>query len=175
MIKDIFKPNYFQLFSQPMQYDLNIEALQESLVELQKRFHPDNFVNQDPALANQAILASSQINQAFVTLKEPLSRAIYLLGLHGLTVDLVHDTKFTPEFLMAQIELREEIAEAEAEFDIDKLIEIESNLRQQKAELVAEINSLFTQQKFALIAEQIKKLAFYDKLEQYAGNIIAQL
>ncbi len=158
-----------------MQYDLNIKTLQERLVELQKQFHPDNFVSKDPALANQAMIASSQINQAFVTLEEPLSRAIYLLGLHGLTVDLVHDTKFTPEFLMAQIELREEIAEAEAEFNIDKLIEIETDLRQQKKALVAEIDSLFTQQKFALIIEQIKKLAFYDKLEQQVGNIIAQL
>jgi molecular chaperone HscB len=175
MINQIIKQNYFELFSLSKQFGINLNKLQERFTELQKQFHPDNFIGKDPALANQALMASSQINQAYVTLKEPLSRAIYLLQLQGIKVDLVHDTKFTSEFLMAQIELREEISDAKDKADIDKLEEIEADLHCKRQNLIKEINSLFEMEDKLVLVELIKMLSFYDKLDQLVINTISQL
>lgn len=175
MLTDILKNNYFTLFDVPESYDIDLATLQTKLRELQKEFHPDKFANQDSITLNQALTASSLINQAYTTLEQPLQRAIYLLQLRGIAIDLVHDTKFKPEFLMQQIELREQISEAESEQDFDELEAVEKNLQQSRSALEQQIGALFSTQKYTEINELIKQLSFFVKLEQMVSNILSQL
>lgn len=172
MLNQILQQDYFELFSIPKQFEIDLLLLQERLRELQKQFHPDNFVGHDQSLANQAVIASSQINHAYVTLRDPLSRAIYLLAQLGTTVDLVHDTKFEPEFLLEQIELREELAEAEADADFERLEHIEAGIKSNINQLTRQISQHFAGADYPAIVELVKKLAFYSKLEQTVSGII---
>lgn len=175
MFNQVLEQDYFELLGMPQQFDIDDNKLQEQLRELQKQFHPDNYAGQEPELTQQALLASSQVNQAYTTLKDPLNRAIYLLQLYGVIVDLVHDTKFSPQFLMAQIELREEIAEAEQDSNIEKLEEIERKIQFTSKDLIAEIKINFASADYQRVVELVKMLAFYTKLEQMLNNIIGQL
>jgi len=175
MLTHISQQNYFELFQQPVEYKLNLTQLQENLRVLQKQFHPDNFAAQAQEQLNQALAASSLINQAYTTLLQPLSRAIYLLQLHGIKLDLVHDTKFAPSFLFEQIEWREQISAAELEQDFDELEAIEQQLQMQSQRLELQIEQLFLAKDYTEIGELVKQLAFYSKLEQLVSNILAQM
>lgn len=175
MLAQISQQNYFQLFGQEENYKVDLSTLQEQLRDLQKQYHPDNFASQSQEQLNQAIAASSLINQAYNTLTQPLARAIYLLKLQGVEVDLVHDTKFSQSFLIEQIELREQIGEAEENQDFDALEAIEHGLQADSKQLELQIEQSFQAQDFAAIREQIKHLAFYSKLEQLVNNILAQI
>ena len=55
---------------------------------------------------------SSRLNDAFATLKEPLSRAAYLLELAGVSVDEVSQSDLGMDVLLEQMQLREAVAEA---------------------------------------------------------------
>jgi DnaJ-domain-containing protein 1 len=87
----------------------------------------------------------------------------------------VHGTKFSSEFLMTQIELREQISEAEDSGDFDGLEQIEQNLQHESAIIIAKIGELFTTANYAEITELVKQLAFYKKLEQLVANILGSL
>lgn len=175
MLAQISQQNYFQLFDQPENYKVNLGDVQDKFRQLQKQYHPDNFAYQAPEQLNQALAASSVINQAYNTLIQPLSRAIYLLQLHGIDVDLVHDTKFSQGFLLEQIELREQIGEAEENQDFDVLEVIEQGLKAKSKSLELNIEQSFQTRNFVEIRELIKHLAFYNKLEQLVNNILAQM
>lgn len=67
-----------------------------------------------------AQLQSSVINKAYHTLKDPLSRAQYLLKEQGIQVN-EGDSLSDPELLMEVMEFREELEEAQSEADIKPL------------------------------------------------------
>ena len=78
--------NFFALFEQPVQFELHQDSLDQRLRLLQKRYHPDNVVNNltDSVRAKQhSEQASALINQAYQTLSVPDSRAAYLLDMAG--------------------------------------------------------------------------------------------
>jgi molecular chaperone HscB len=175
MNNELLKQDYFELFGLTPDYQIDLNELQNKLRTLQKQYHPDNFAAEGAEVINQALVISSQINQAYTTLSEALARAIYLLQLQGVVVDLVHGTKFSSEFLMTQIELREQISEAEDSGDFDGLEQIEQNLQHESAIIIAKIGELFTTANYAEITELVKQLAFYKKLEQLVANILGSL
>ena len=72
------------------------------------------------------------VNEAYQTLKDPLSRARYLLELRG--ADLERHREVAPEFLMEQMELRERLAALRASRSLDSLEELLDDIRQRLAE-----------------------------------------
>lgn len=163
MTDEILNENYFQLFELEQNFVIDIKYLQNKMRELQNIYHPDNFANDQEQL-NKALMLSSHINHVYKTLNDSQLRATYLLELNDVKIDLVHDTKFSSEFLMAQIEIRERIEDAKDDEDIDALENLESELKQEKKTLESAIEKLFINKEFHEIIELIKKLAFYNKL-----------
>lgn len=103
-------------------YEIDMDELERQYFGFQRRLHPDRFAAKSPkerALSQQQATA---LNEAYETLKDPLKRAAYLLGLLGRKVDLTAcGTISDPELLMEQMEKREAIAEAETVERITKL------------------------------------------------------
>ena len=101
--------DYFQLFDLPRSYTVDEEQLGEHYRQLQRTLHPDRFAHATDQERRLSMQGSTLVNEAFATLKEPLKRAIYLLGLYGESLDDGSDDVLTPAFLMEQMELREEL------------------------------------------------------------------
>ena len=120
--------NYFELFNLPVAFDLDSADLAARYRELQRRFHPDRFASAPAPERLLSVQLTAQINAAFQTLKDPVARARYLLGLQGVDTDQETDTSMSPVFLMEQMELREALAEAVLRADRDIQI---ASLRQQ--------------------------------------------
>jgi molecular chaperone HscB len=102
--------NFFDVFDIPVSFEIDIEQLSTKYRRLQHAVHPDKFANgtdQEKALSAQQ---SAMINDAFQTLKSPLSRSRYLLEMLGVEFS-DNQTSMDSDFLMQQMELREAIAE----------------------------------------------------------------
>jgi DnaJ-domain-containing protein 1 len=78
--------------------------------------------------------------------------------------------------LFEQIELREQISEAQQAADFEQLEQIEKNLQLSSSELEQELSeSLSNPATYAAAIEQIKHLAFYQKLEHLVSEILNNL
>lgn len=111
MQKDLEK-NYFDLFGLPATFDLDVADLAVRYRELQRRFHPDRFASASAPERRLSVQLTAQVNAAFQTLKDPVARARYLLGMQGVETSEDTDTAMDTNFLMEQMELRESLAEA---------------------------------------------------------------
>jgi len=110
--------NFFALFEQPVQFAVNQERLDQQLRLLQKRYHPDNLVADSKNVADsaqakqQSEQASALINQAYQTLRDPDSRASYLLDIAGQAQNLEHsiaDLDFLEDAMQMRIDLDDAI------------------------------------------------------------------
>ena len=121
--------NYFELMNVPQQYQIDIAKLQQTLRQLQSKFHPDN--NLDASVAEQNLSlsantdgflresiaklsalkpeqASAIINEAYNTLKNPDSRASHLLALKGISQSInqpIRDLDFLDDAMSFRIDL----------------------------------------------------------------------
>lgn len=113
--------NYFQLFGLPVSFSLDAAALQPMWRSLQQQWHPDRFAQDDAAAQRHALQMISRINAAYDTLREPVRRASYMLELVGRGSEAERVSVMDTDFLMAQMELRESLEEAEALHELDAI------------------------------------------------------
>ncbi len=163
-MSDLFSQNYFEIFNLPVQFELDTNKLSQLYRELQKEVHPDKFVSAGEQQSRMAVQLTSLVNQAFDTLKSPVSRAQYLLKLAGLDIDHEQDTTMDPMFLMEQMELREEIENVSSK--ADPLAEVDRLLKQIKnslKEVMASFDQAYQQQDLKAAHEWSRKLQFLNK------------
>ncbi len=107
---------------------------------------------------------TTQVNEAYRTLKSPVQRAKYLLEMHGVDVGLETNTQMPTEFLTRQLELREALAEATEPDALDRLHE---QVRQETRELERGLEDLIDARRdYAAAAGQVRKLMFLHKLAE---------
>ncbi len=109
--------NHFELFGLPLRFDIDSADLSLRYRDLQRHFHPDRYASGSDQQRRLALQMTANINEAFQTLKDPLARGRYMLGLLGVSTDEETDTVMDPAFLMAQMELRESMQEARSARD----------------------------------------------------------
>jgi molecular chaperone HscB len=159
--------NHFELFSLLPSYQLDLNGLADSYRELQQQYHPDNFAAESSERQAQVMQKAAQINDAYQTLKDPLSRAQYLLSLHGLELGGEQQTINDVAFLMSQMELREQLAEIEHAADPEDAIDNFSRLlKRQRSHLSSSFEKAYNEQNFEQAADDVRKLKFYARLQQ---------
>ena len=130
--------NHFELFALPERYGLDRKDLDARYRELQRTVHPDRFASASDQERRLSVQRAAQINQAFETLKDPLKRGQYMLELRGHVIENQQQTHQDPEFLMQQIELREQLAEVRTQDDpLQVLDALSRQIRNQYRELEA--------------------------------------
>ena len=107
--EDFFSRNYFSLFGLPCHFTLDADDLADRYRRLQKLAHPDRFAAHSKAQQRLALSMAGRLNDAYATLKKPLSRAAYLLSLQQINVFDETDTAMPADFLERQIALREKL------------------------------------------------------------------
>ena len=66
--------DYFAFLGVPRQLNLNLNDLEQRFRMLSRQFHPDYFYNASPAERLASLERSSYLNDAYRTLKQPISR-----------------------------------------------------------------------------------------------------
>lgn len=111
----------FSLFALNKQFALDVSDLEQRWKAIQKQVHPDKFSMAGASAQRVAMQWSSRINEAYRRLKNPLSRATYLCELLGAPIQAESNTSMPGHFLMEQMELREQLEEAQSLQDFDRL------------------------------------------------------
>jgi molecular chaperone HscB len=114
MMQSLFEKDYFDLFGMEKSFSIDCMTLRNRLRELQKKFHPDNFVQASDHEKRLSAQYAALINEAYNILNDPVKRGKYMLSLQGVSTDEEHDTQMDPEFLMQQMELRERLESAKS-------------------------------------------------------------
>lgn len=109
-LKNSMADNYFSLLGLPVSFDVDKAKLVQNYHEIQKSIHPDKFANATALERRLSVQKAAQINDALETLKNPIQCSIYLLSLYGIELG-ANDSNIDPEFLMEQMELRENLSE----------------------------------------------------------------
>lgn len=160
--------NHFDLFNLPARFAVDAGALDSAYRDVQNRVHPDRFVNATDAEKRVAMQWTTRANEAYQTLKNPLSRARYLCELNGVDLQTESNTAMPPAFLMQQMEWRERLEDAERARGFDDLEELNAELKAEKRTILVQIEGLLDKQDYAAAAQQVRMLMFLDK---FGGEI----
>ena len=111
-----------------------------------------------------AMQKSTEINDAYQTLKDSCLRAQYLLLLAGLDIALEQRTLQDTNFLMQQMMWREQI-ESFTEDDEDEIEAFSENIQDQVNDLESNIKNELEQKELEVVANSVRKLKFMLKLQ----------
>ncbi|MGF1725090.1 co-chaperone HscB [Photobacterium nomapromontoriensis] len=157
--------NHFELFGLPFQFQLDGSLLATQFRELQRRFHPDNFATASERDRLMSVQKAAQINDAYQILKNPISRAEYMLSEREMDIRGEQKTLQDPSFLMQQMELREALEEIPDAPDPDAaLIDFEQQVLALYKTQLAELEQLLLDERWETAADAVRKLKFIVKL-----------
>lgn len=167
--------DHFAVFGLPRRQALDVEQLEALYRARQAEVHPDRFAHASDAERRRAMEEAARVNEAYVTLKDPLKRARHLLELAGHDVGLETNTAMPADFLMAQLERREAVAAARAQGDSDALDAAARALRKEiRAELAA-LETALEGGDHAAAGERVRRLMFHEKLLHEIDEAFAAL
>jgi molecular chaperone HscB len=103
--------DYFAFFSLPQKLTVNQEALEQKFHSLSWKLHPDHFARAIDEERQISLDLSSQLNDAYRTLRDPVARVEYLLGLNAMRKEGQKKQQAPPELLEEVFELNESLDE----------------------------------------------------------------
>ena len=162
--------NFFALFEQPVQFAVNQERLDQQLRLLQKRYHPDNLVADSKNVADsaqarqQSEQASALINQAYQTLRDPDSRASYLLDIAGQAQNLEHSIADL-DFLEDAMQMRMDLDDAIEGKELAALKQLHPQITERLNKQSERFNSAYQSQDWQTAIDATQKLKFLVKLD----------
>ncbi len=158
---------HFQLFGLAAIFQLDAAQLEQTFRALQAQVHPDKSAHLSDSEQRLAMQRSTMVNEAYQTLKSPIRRARYLLSLQGVDTQEETNTAMPIDFLMAQMEWREAVIEAQQAHDVDALGQLESRMKRETRELESQLSDkIDPEQDSASAAGLVRKLRFMEKLAE---------
>jgi molecular chaperone HscB len=122
--------DYFTFFGLPRKLNIDVALLEKEFYQLSRKLHPDLYSGADPREQEWSLEQSSQLNDAYRTLKDSIKRTEYLLRLEG--VELEEQSKSATEQARATGSVKKQVVPPdllEEVFDLNMQLE---ELRMQK-------------------------------------------
>ncbi|MBX2831683.1 MAG: Fe-S protein assembly co-chaperone HscB [Rhodospirillales bacterium] len=158
--------DHFKRFGLTPSFVLDIDAIEATYLKQQQLLHPDRFASKsgrEQALSSQQ---AASLNEAFETLKNPVSRAHYMLRLAGIEPEggeghTVND----PELLMEAMEMREALHDAADKGTIDAMIK---DTRKQARACEADLGDALASNAFDTAKKLTTRLRYLMKMTEEA-------
>ncbi|MCL4121153.1 UNVERIFIED_CONTAM: hypothetical protein GTU68_064300 [Idotea baltica] len=155
---------YFSLFDIEPDFSLNLDDLSQRYLHRAKQVHPDCFIGAPDTEKRRALEQSAQLNDAYNTLKNSASRAYYMLTFQGKLLPK-EQTIQDPEFLIQQIEWRDELETLVEEKSIDTLNVFKRRMYKTIENIEQEFSKCWDSSEHRVRAERLmRRLQFLDKL-----------
>ena len=166
--------NFFDLLQLPKAFVIDLKKLDQNYQSIQKEIHPDRFASLGDDTKLESIKKTAQVNDAYQTLKSPIRRAEYLLQLHGVNI---HDEKYTAvpqDFLMQQMEWREELeTHKQDKLALEKLA---ADIQKNKNQMINQLPAFFDHKDHLNDAIKItRELNFIEKIEQHINDALIEI
>lgn len=143
--------DYFSCLGVPRRLSLDPQQLEAKFYELSRAFHPDFYQTKSPTEQTISLSNAAVLNTAYRTLRDPIQRAEYLLGLEAGSVKDIRTSP--PADLFEEIlELQDTLEEYRAsDRDSDNSHRLRTTLQteqqaleQRKGEMESQLRQLFT-------------------------------
>jgi molecular chaperone HscB len=171
-----FGKNHFELFGLTPSFRVDIERLDQAFRDIQTQVHPDKFAHLGDQERRMSMQWATHANEAYQILKNPLSRARYLLRLHGVDTQEESNTAMPADFLMAQMEWREAIMEAREAQDSDAMETLHHRLRGEIRAQHLELGELLDERAdYQAASGLVRKLKFMEKLGEEIDNALEMM
>jgi molecular chaperone HscB len=105
---------YFDALGLTRKMGIDRKDVESAFREISQKVHPDRFGRASPIERRLALEHTTWVNDAYRVLREPRSRAEYLLGLEGVRIGGEEERASDPELLMSMMELQEEASSGDA-------------------------------------------------------------
>lgn len=172
-LPNLLAANDFELFQVPQQFAVDAAAIAQRWKQLQQLAHPDRFAAQASAAQRLAMQWSVRINEAHQRLKDPLRRAAYLCELAGHPIQAESNTHMASDFLMQQMQWREQLEEAQTPAELDAL-KLDMRTARQQALATCE-NAIDLQADWPQAVEWVRRLMFMQRFEQDIDRRLDQM
>jgi molecular chaperone HscB len=103
--------DYFSLLELPRKLWIEMPALEQKFLQLSWKLHPDKFVNRSEEEKELSLQLSSELNDAYRALRDPIARVEYLLAIEGERKEGEKKQQAPPELLEEVFELNESLDE----------------------------------------------------------------
>ncbi len=181
--------DYFALFEMPRHLWIEMGALEQKFLQLSWKLHPDNFVNATAEEQEFSLKRSSELNDAYRTLRDPVARIEYLLAMEGARKEGEHKQQAPPELLEEVFELNEsldelreakasggELAERKA-----RLVSAERNFQEKLGEVDAQLQATAREWDAALTGDAAARKKIMARLNEllnrrsYIRNLVTNV
>jgi molecular chaperone HscB len=152
--------DYFQIFGWEKSYKIPNENLEGKYKDWQKKLHPDLVHSKSEREKTYAAEQSGRVIDAYRTLSNPLSRAIYLMRLEGVEVD-EEQTVSEPELLDEIMEIREAVEEAS---DAQTLKNIQAQIEEKLKQWSKSFGDAFQRQQYEEAHVCIQRMTYYQRV-----------
>ncbi|KAA8516831.1 hypothetical protein F0562_017351 [Nyssa sinensis] len=154
--------DYFQIFGLEKNYEIEDENLEGKYKNWQKKLHPDLVHSKSEKEREYAAEQSSRVIDAYRTLTNPLSRAIYILKLEGVDVD-EEQTVSEPELLAEIMEIREAVEEAAGS---QVLNQIQAQMQDKLEQWSKSFANAFQSRKYEEALTSIQRMSYYKRVNE---------
>ena len=138
--------DYFSVFGLPRKLSIDLSWLEQKFLQLSWKLHPDNFVNASEPERELSLKKSSELNDAYRALRDPLARVGYLLEIEGERKEGQTKQQAPPELLEEVFELNESLDELrEAKESGADLIELKGRLESAEDNFQAKLEEVDSQ------------------------------
>lgn len=187
-------PDYFAVFSLPRKLNLDLPQLERSFYRLSRQYHPDVYATKSAEEQQWSLDQTSLLNDAYRTLKNPVSRTEHLLRLEGVVLEAgksedgsPKDSRVPPDLLEEVFELNMQLEEMrmnrkmgeddpQLRADLEKartsfesqLASVDSNLEEQWTKWDAALDATATEEKTKIKDEMV---ALLDR-RRYIRNLV---
>jgi len=133
--------DYFALLGLPAAYDVKPGDVDKRFLAVSRQVHPDYYANASDQVRRLATRLSAELNEAARVLKDPVSRADYLLETcKGPSAS--QDRTVPGNVLADAMELRESIEQAQSTNDTATLERVATTVESKRGELTEQIAAL---------------------------------
>ena len=168
--------NHFQLFGLTQSFQLDNAQLELAFRALQAQVHPDKSAHLPDTEQRIAMQRSTLVNEAYQTLRSPIRRARYMLSLQGVDTQEETNTAMPLDFLMAQMEWREAVADAQQARDAEAIGQLEARMKDETGKLEAMLAiKIDSEHDYAVAAGLVRKLRFMEKLAEEIDSAYDEL
>jgi molecular chaperone HscB len=154
--------DYFTFFGLPRKLNIDIPGLEREFYQLSRKLHPDLYSGAEAREQQWSLEQSSQLNDAYRTLKDPIKRTEYLLRLEG--VELEEQSKTATEQARASGQVKKQVVPPdllEEVFDLNMQLEelrMQKKMGEDDPSLIEEIGrqKLELEEKHEALLDQLK-------------------
>src|SRR5262245_19087869 len=187
--KPVELPDYFAIFGLPRKLWIETSEVEQTFLQMSWKLHPDNFVKATEQERELSLKRSSELNDAYRTLRDPIARVEYLLAIEGERKEGEKRQQAPPELLEEVFELNEsldELREARASGENlaglkARLESAEKNIQQKLEEVDAELQVAAREWDAALKADHAERKKVMARLNEllnrrsYIRNLVTNV